>query len=143
MEADFGVLPFPKLDENQESYYTLPSPSNTMIAFPTTCDREFVGLITEALAAESTDTVTEAFYEKCLNAKSVRDEESRNILKIIFENKCFDIGYFLDFGNFLDNIVGLETAGRTEVSSTFEKISKAANHELEGVVEDYESMKNN
>ena len=143
MEADFGVLPFPKLDEAQENYYTLPSTSSLMISFPITCDTEFSSLIVEALAAESTHTVTEAFYENCLNEKSVRDEESQRILKIIFDNKCVDVGYFLDVGAFQGSMQKLESAGNSDVMSTFVKIKSAAEKKLNDFVNDYKSMKEN
>lgn len=137
METDFGVLPFPKLDENQDRYYTLPEYATPVISFPTTCDRESVSLIVEAMAAESTYTVTEAFYENCLNEKSVRDEESKQILKIIFDSKIFDIGYFLNLGDFRGQLNKLEGAGTTDVASTFEKINKTAQKALEKLIEDY------
>ncbi len=141
METDFGVLPFPKLDENQERYYTLPEYASSMISFPTTCtNREAVGLVVEAMAAESTYTVTEAFYENCLNEKSVRDEESKQILKIIFENKVFDIGYFMDLGGFRSQMNNLAGSKKTDVASTFEKISKTAQKALDDLIEDYEAL---
>ncbi len=140
METDFGVLPFPKLDENQKNYYTLPESGSVMIAFPTTCDREFTGLIVEALAAESTHTVKEAFYENCLNEKSVRDEDSKKILQIIFDNKVFDFGYMINLGDAVGQLGQLEANKNTNVASTFEKISKAAQKELEKLIEDYEAL---
>ena len=140
METDFGVLPFPKLDENQEQYYTLPEYAAYMVSFPTTCDREFVSLVVEAMAAESTYTVTEAFFENCLNEKSVRDEESKQILKVIFDSKIFDIGYFLNLGDFRGQLNKLEGTGKTDVASTFEKINKTAQKALDKRIEDYTKL---
>lgn len=137
METDFGVLPYPKLDENQDRYYTLPEHTSFMVAFPTTCNADMSGLIIEAMAAESTYTVKEAFYETCLNEKSVRDEESKKILDIIFDSKFFDIGYFLDFGGVRSQIQNLESSGKTDVASAFEKINKQAQKALDKFLDSY------
>ncbi|MBQ3256319.1 MAG: hypothetical protein IJA67_02750 [Oscillospiraceae bacterium] len=139
METDFGVLPFPKLDEAQDRYYTFPEATGFVISFPTTCDREMCGLIVEAMAAESTYTVKKAFYETCLNEKSVRDEESQRILDIIFNSKQFDIGYILDFGKIASRIINLESKRNTEVASAFASITAQAEEALEKFLESYEN----
>ena len=77
MEADFGILPMPKYDENQESYYhTVNSNTCNTIEIPNSAgiDPEFSGFIIEAMSAESTYTLKEAYYDITLNTKITRDE---------------------------------------------------------------------
>ena len=72
MDTDFGILPYPKLDESQETYYTLPEITSMMFCVPMTASADYTGIILESLAAESVSSVTHAFYEVCLKGKTVR-----------------------------------------------------------------------
>ena len=56
MSDDFGLIPAPKYDENQEKYYTLIQGTSAMCGVPASVqesDLEFVGLVSESLAALS------------------------------------------------------------------------------------------
>ncbi len=119
MESDFGVLPFPKYDEAQEEYFTTASDGGSVISVPVTVsDAGRAGLILEALAAESVETVTKALYDVCLNGKYIRDNDSAEMIDIIFNGKVYDIGYMLDLGSFRTMLKNLETAYSTDVVST-------------------------
>jgi hypothetical protein len=140
MDTDFGVLPYPKLDEAQERYYTLPETTSYMFAVPTTSDPRMASLVLEALAAESVSTVSSAFYDVCLNGKVVRDEESKAMLDIIFGSKVFDVGYFLNIASITSTLQGLETKGSTDIASAFEKNTKAAEKTLSKALENIKAL---
>jgi len=53
---------------------------------------ERTGIILEALAAESRNTVIPAYKETCLKTKFARDDESLGMLDIIFDNVVVDLG---------------------------------------------------
>jgi len=96
-EDDYGMLPMPKFDENQQSYKTMVGGHHTCLAVPKTCkDTEFVGTITEALSAESWKTVTPTLYEIALKTRYLRDNESKEIMDIIIEGTTFDFGSVYD-----------------------------------------------
>lgn len=137
MDTDFGILPYPKLDENQDTYYTLPESTSMMFCVPMTADTEFTGLILESLAAESVSSVTYAFYEVCLKGKTVRDDESEAMLDIIFNNKVFDIGYILNLASFTDALTALEKQSSTDVASKFSSIMENAQKQLDTFIENY------
>ena len=83
-ETDFGILPFPKLDEAQENYYTTSRDGRTMFVIPVDVkDADFAGLITEALAVASHKYVIPAYYDVTLKTKAARDNESSEMLDII------------------------------------------------------------
>lgn len=141
METDFGVLPYPKFTETQETYYTLPeSGSAYVISVPISADTERSGIILEALAAESTVTVTPAFYDVCLTGKIVRDNESEQMLSIIFGNKVFDIGYILNIGGFTSTITNLEKAASSDVVSKYTASQKSSQKALDKLVEDFMNL---
>lgn len=140
LDVNFGIVPFPKLDENQNQYYTLPEETSIMFGVPVTADPEFSGLILESLAVESVSTVSPAFYDICLNGKVVRDEESKGMLDIIFANKIFDIGYISNIGNFRTMFVNLENKASTDVASAFTSSLKAAETTIKKLCENFDSI---
>lgn len=94
MEIDFGILPYPKYNENQSQHYTrlgwaeltcVPSYSDEK-------DLERTSVILEALACESAKSVIPAYYELALKTKSTRDEESESMIDILFNTRVFDFG---------------------------------------------------
>ena len=118
--------------------------SMTEILFlPVTSDAEFVSTILEVLAAESVNTVSDAFYDRCLDGKIMRDVESTEMLDIIFRNKVFDLGLIYNVGSFKDKLVNQEKKGSTEVASVFASIEKNAQKTLEKILEDFEELAQN
>ncbi len=97
MEADFGIIPYPKWDKEQETYPSFYLDRTDAFLVPITTDLEFTGTITEALAAESYEQVIPAFYEKTLYGKLIRDEESRDMLDIILRNASYDFAYIFAY----------------------------------------------
>jgi hypothetical protein len=141
LDVNFGIVPFPKLDENQKQYYTLPEEYSIMFSVPVTADPEFSGLILESLAAESVSSVSPAFYDICLNGKAVRDEESKAMLDIIFSNKIFDIGYISNIATFRTMLLNLEKNASTDVASAYASSLEAAKTELEKICKNFDSIK--
>jgi hypothetical protein len=92
METDFGIIPYPKFDENQEKYETFSKTGYGTFAIPSVArDPEFSCIITVALNAESYKQVVPAYYEVALKTKYSRDDESQAMLDIIRE------GFDMDF----------------------------------------------
>ena len=102
MDDQFGLIPPPKYDENQEEYYTLIQGSSDLVAIPRSLPEkkyEFVGLITEALAAVSYYDVRPAIYEGAIKNKYMRDVDSEEMLDMITHNIVVDFG-FVNNGGF-------------------------------------------
>ncbi len=99
-ETDYGILPYPKWDEAQKGYYTMVDGGHEGLAIPLSVgDTDFVGMIVEALNAESYKRTVPTFYDVVLKAKGSRDEQSVAMLDMIFEGRVFDFGYvFGEFG---------------------------------------------
>lgn len=94
MEDEFGMLPVPKLDEGQDVYYSTFQYNNaTTYSIPkSSSEPDRTALILEALAHESAGTLTPAYYDITLKRKVGRDDESADMLDIIFSTRRFDIG---------------------------------------------------
>ena len=91
MEDDYGIIPYPKYDENQENYSTLVfGPPLTAIPI-TNKNLERTGVILDDMAAESIDTLIPSYYEITLLGKAARDEESIEMLELLFDTRCYDL----------------------------------------------------
>lgn len=87
-DVEFGILPFPKLDEKQERYWSLSW--NGFMVVPTTADSKMSGAVCEALAVESYRYVVPAYYDIILTSKVARDDESKEMIDIIYQGACYD-----------------------------------------------------
>lgn len=94
LSFDYGVLPYPKWDENQESYNTTVLTSYSVLSIPTdVADMERSAAVCEAIAFESWKTVTPAYFEIALKVKYSRDNDSTQMFDIIKDGVSFDFGY--------------------------------------------------
>ncbi|MCL2518704.1 MAG: hypothetical protein FWF15_09095 [Oscillospiraceae bacterium] len=135
MLNDFGVLPYPKMNPEQDDYYHIIATQVCQgICVPvTSTDLSRTGIILEALAYESKDTVTKAYYEINLYTKVTRDEESAKMFDIIFSTKRYDLCKVFNWGglegilpnavqnsNFASLYAAAETRANTEMEKSYE-----------------------
>lgn len=92
MNSDFGILPFPKVLEGQDEYYsTLQYNNADTLSIPkSTQDIKRTGLLTEAYQMLSYGTVREAYYDYTLTLRSSRDTQSGEMLDMIFAQRNLD-----------------------------------------------------
>ena len=137
--TDFGLIPFPKYELAQENYYHfVHKTAGKGICIPTTQpDPEMAGLIIEAMAAKSVGTVTEAYYDKALTYKYMRDEESAKMLDMILASRIYDLTYIYDWGSLYSQLKSLIVAGKDTVASTWDKRMSAAEKALTKTVDAY------
>lgn len=127
METDYGILPLPMLNEEQDTYYSGEHYYGlSLIGIPViSASAEQTGTILEALCYVSQDTLTPAFYDTTLKGKYFRDEESGEMLDIIFANRVYDIGYFNDWGGIGSKLIQLSTKNKNTFASTFASSKEA------------------
>ena len=139
-EDDYGILPFPKYDENQKEYKTMSGEWQTVLTVPKTVkDTDFVGTIVEALSAENWKTWTPTLYEIALKTRYLRDNESKEVLDILIENTVYDFGYVFHFGysNFLSEMIN---AGNNNFQSYFKKRKTHANYEYKQTLKTFDKL---
>ncbi|MFA6948213.1 MAG: hypothetical protein WCQ72_04465 [Eubacteriales bacterium] len=103
-EVEFGILPYPKYDEAQESYIS--NDWGGLMCVPATIgDTELVGKTIETLSYYSTSTTIPAYYETLLNGKLARDDDSVEMLDLIYGNLVYDAGLnYFGFGTNMFNL---------------------------------------
>jgi len=135
METEFGILPYPKLNTEQKSYYTplIVWWSMYLCAPEIQDDLERTGHILEALAAESRYTVRPAYYDISLLGKHARDEESTEMLDIVFGTRVYDLGWYYSIGDYAMGMIGIFRNSSGTFTSVVEKGAGRAERELEKI----------
>jgi len=140
MPSDFGVLPMPKYDEAQKNYNTYVYHGATVAVIPNNLDENelfFAGFVLEALSAESRRLVIPAFYDITLKVKYSRDDESSQVLDLIFENRSYDLMYVNNFGGLRDDFESRLTSGNLNVMSLYESKEKAVQRAIDKYVDSF------
>lgn len=92
METDFGILPYPKFNQQQENYYTRLGACELFFTAKS-APKELLdraGIILEAMACESLKSCVPSYYDLMLKTKLARDIESEEIIDMIFDCRVFD-----------------------------------------------------
>lgn len=103
-DIHYGLLPMPKVDENQTDYTTTVTvywctafsiPITNVEKLDATC------YALEAMAYHGMEEVTPEYYEHTLKDKRFEDPESMDMLDLIFRNRTYDMGAVFNFGSSL------------------------------------------
>ena len=139
MEIDFGILPLPKFDENQSEYYNpVSADSTTSVCIPVSGTKpECTGLAVEAMAAESVSTLTEAYYTINFQNKSLRDEESIEMTKIILNSRSYDLGSMFNFGGIMDIFAPMAKKNVNTFVSDYEKRADKAQAAIDKLIANF------
>ncbi|MCD7746780.1 MAG: extracellular solute-binding protein [Firmicutes bacterium] len=133
-EYEFGIVPYPKYSEDIDRYYSYMTLSSCTMVVPITCSNtERTGIITEALAYYGQEYITPAYYDVQLKARYSRDEESQEMLDIIFTYRAYDLGVFFDWGGAYSSLVAGSGNPATLYASLQKAISKAIEKSLSGI----------
>lgn len=141
MEVDFGVLPVPKLTEQQEEYYSWTTMNTNAVSIPYYCsDLERTSAIVEALFEESSYKLKPAYVDKTVKYQSTRDDESVEMIDIIMNSTIYDIGVVYNFGTMygiLDDLVIKRTMNR--LSSTLQKNQSKINEAIDELIAKFQA----
>ena len=141
MESDFGILPVPSYDPEISGYgSTVNQYHGCMMSILTTADPDQAAYILEVMAAKSRYTVQEEYYNICLTRKYSRDEDSAEMLDIIFDNRIYDVGAYYNIGEFTATINSLTMKNITDVASVIKRKDKSARRQIEELVADYSAI---
>ena len=134
MNADFGVLPSPKYDEAQDEYYVPYSTWwSTFLIIPVTNSKpDMTCDFAQSAGYWSQQLIRTAYIDVTVMNKTLRDEDSVNMLDIILNNCVHDVGCIYNWGG----MVGmLQNIGSNSFASTYasneSKIQAALDKTLE------------
>jgi len=147
IDFDFGYLPSPKFNETDQDY--LLEASGGWMGIPISRTAEEVkrtGAIFEALSAASTKYVVDAFTQKYIENKVLRDEDSVNMFRIMRNGAYYQRARFFDTTDLLNSHFNYYVQilssknGSVNLASQYAKNVEKLQTTLDGI---YEMISNN
>ncbi len=137
MEDVYGILPYPKYDENQAEYKTMVDGNHEAMAIgKNAVDLDFIGTITEALCAESFKQVLPAYYDVCLKSRYADEPDDAEMIELCVNSRVFDIGYVYDGWHGVSFYIQNLIADRSkDIASYYAKNEKSATQHYEEVLD--------
>ncbi|NLZ37025.1 MAG: hypothetical protein GX897_06055 [Clostridiales bacterium] len=93
---DYGVIPYPKFNEEQPLYHTYTDARSGGVAIPMDASPEVIdmdGLILEAMSCYNYNEIIPEYISSVTETKLSRDEESIEMMGYIARGRIWDIGY--------------------------------------------------
>ena len=141
-DVNFGLIPYPLLDETQDEYYTPCSARYAYgIVIPYSApDPDYTAFMLDVISAESkgenASGLTRAYSEVILKGKELDEESSEMLDKYIFSNIVYDLGIIYNFG--VDTVISeLMSAGSTDLVSSLDSKKDAIETKIQQVIETY------
>lgn len=141
MESDFGIVPLPKYDKNQEDYYSHCQPwGSAAVTIPHNIENiERTGIIVEAMAAAGRYTSTPAAYDVTLKTKYARDEYSETMFDIICDGSTYDFAHLYDWGT-IQSSFQTSLAKADSYLTKFDSIEAKAQAAMEKTIEAFQNV---
>ena len=136
MDADFGIIPTPMMDDTQTEYHTsIGFTVANCVTIPVDAKSiENSAKVLDTLSADSYFNMNETFYDMVLGTKLTRDDNSTENLSIILDSCVFDPGCIFEFGGFAAKFTGTPMIPDT-VASTIETYRSKVDADIETLVE--------
>ena len=141
MDAEFGILPWPKYDESSDYLTNVDAGTNMFIVPITNKVVDNTSLILESMAILGREYVIPAYYDVALKTRNSRDEDSAPMLDIIMQNRVFDLGYYNTEmgGAYSSHFAELASENNPDFASWYEKKLKAATATRDKTIAAYEA----
>ena len=110
MDFEFGVLPIPKFNAEQENYCnTVNRYQSSALAIPSNVDSERVketAFALEALGFYNSDVIR-AYYQQTLQLQAVTSDDDAEMLDIIYNHRFYDLGAIFGWGAGSNSLINL------------------------------------
>ena len=94
MKSDYGIVPMPKYDTEQEDYVSVVHDIMRMMVLPSNCQKvDAVCAVLEELSFQGYNELLPVYYDIVLKGKYVRDDVSAQMIDIIRDSCSTDIAY--------------------------------------------------
>ncbi len=146
-DMEFGILPVPKLDEAQEEYYSYIHNKSSYESVPKiNTDLERTGILLEDMAYYSYKIVRPVFFDIMLDGKVARDEQSWEMLDLVYKNVyvCMlqPLGSAgLNVDSTIRGFINQKT-GSSAMSSSFKRNSSVWEKTIESISDSFEKNMN-
>ncbi|MBQ8513231.1 MAG: hypothetical protein IJ497_11500 [Clostridia bacterium] len=139
MEDDFGLVPYPKLDEAQEDFITFNLGTAYMAIIKSAKNPEMSAAVMEAMSAANRKTVIPVLFEDALKDKYSRDSTAAEMLDILQRTIRFDFAFVNDAAlGALCNKYFDAINSKKPVASTYKSLEKVSQKYLQKLLESYQ-----
>lgn len=134
MDADFGIIPTPLMDDSQSEYSTsIGFTVANCVTIPVDAKSvETSAKVLDTLSADSYFNMNSTFYDMVLGAKLTRDDNSTENLDIILNSCVFDPGCIFEFGKMINDFMKAGDPGT--VASTIETYRNSVAADIETLI---------
>lgn len=145
-ECNFGILPTPMYDKNQEQYLCRVSTiCSSCVAIPVNVpNAEKSSIILDAMMQASTETTKKAYFQTILKERKIQDLESEHMLDLIFDGRVYDLAYLYSWGGngivLSDFMNSIAFSDSNTFISTWESIKTATETAIDETVAAYKSI---
>ncbi len=140
MVSDYGIVPFPKYDEEQDEYYSDVHDIIRLMVVPQTCkDVDAVSAVLEEMAFVGYNNVLDTYYNVVMKGKYSRDDTSAEMLEIIRSSCSPDFAHMVDcnsIGYLQRKLIQGKTA---DFASTYAKYESSAQVQLDKYIDLFQS----
>lgn len=140
MEDDYGMLPMPKLTEDQDIYKNTLEDIYSALGILISCsDYEGCSAVIELLGAESYRSLTSVFYETVMKVKLMRDEDAAEMLDLIVSGVEVDITevYAPLVGSPVGNMRPVLEQSAADYASKYASLAPSTNAKLADLYENF------
>ena len=135
MKDDYGIVPFPKYNEEQENYVSDVHDIVRLMVVPVTCNKvDEVAAVLEEMAFYGYNNLLPAFYNVVMKNKYARDDVSAEMLDIIRDNCSPEFAHINDFGSIGYLQRKLIQAKTSDFASTYAQYYPNAQEQLDKFV---------
>lgn len=144
MDFEFGVLPIPKYDAQQETYCcTVNRYQSAVLGVPVTNtdNLEATAVLLQALGYYSAD-VKKSYYQQTLQLQALTDNDDAEMLDLVYSHRFYDLGAMFAWGNnaligFYGGVIADDTTNA--VVSSWERISSAVESDMKATIDAYQN----
>ena len=142
MQSDYGIVPYPKLDENQDEYSSIVHDIIRLMFVPSNCANvDSVCAVLEEMAFLGYRDVLPEYYNVLMKNKYARDDISSSMIDIIRDSLMTDIGMIYNF-NGMSNIMRRLIQGKSDnFASKYAEMEPAALVKIEEHIAKFEAIK--
>ncbi len=147
-EVEFGILPMPKKDVEQDNYISYAKNWFNVFVPKSTKDEKVTDVIVEVMAALGLKYIKPAYYDNILKSRSTYDIDSREMIDLILETKTYDmIDYFApdgsqnDDSHFVNIIKSAIQESSNGTASRYKMQARVVNNNITALLADLESDK--
>ena len=138
MEDEYGIVPNPKYDTNQQEYYHCPDNNTTVLVIPSTNnDYERLGILLEDMAYQSSQTILPSYYETVIKIRRAPVPEIAEMVEIIKNSISYHVGMIFD----IDAAATISSASSSgNIASVFKIGEKRLNAQIKKIADAIHSL---